>query len=649
MKTAEEIPKDLKDEKKDFFDCSGDNLFSCLIQKALDTSITGKLIGMLVVSLIGFSLISLQNYLYQRAIDEKIHEIQFLYYPQYKVSQYILRGLNGFKISLIHIMNSRELGTEETTNSDILANRQRIDTFKHMLYTVKTGGQLQDVAKISQKTMDVFMVDPASDPKLLEKIDQIINEFELLEQSFDNVSKNLERGSEEAYDSNLETLFDSMDLLHEMVTGFATQVNEHNNFMIKDTGEIVAKSQRQSFFISLVIAIILSIGTILYILIIVVPLKDILVKIKTIARGDGELSERIEIKSCDEVGQLAMQLNRLVDNIFTVNSFKGIIEEEETPADVQQRLATLLRERYHFAAMFIYEIQPNKNSICVAYSSDFSKICSAEMLENNALCRAKRTGHAISSLQYDGICKQFPHGETMEHHCIPMISGGKVISVVQILYPKNAPPEQLLDFEEEIKRASRYIKEATPVLEAKRFASALQESTLKDPMTDLYNRRFLESYMDTLIAGATRRSTEIGILMCDMDFFKEVNDTHGHEAGDIVIKKTAEIIETSVRASDMVIRYGGEEFLVLLIDLKDRKTAEELAQRIRSNMEATIFKLSGTNLKKTISVGYSMFPTDSDGFWEAIKFADVALYRAKEEGRNRVIGFTRDMWAENMY
>lgn len=172
---------------------------------------------------------------------------------------------------------------------------------------------------------------------------------------------------------------------------------------------------------------------------------------------------------------------------------------------------------------------------------------------------------------------------------------------------------------------------------------------MRDPMTNLYNRRFLESYTDTLTASTLRRGTKVGILMCDMDFFKQVNDTYGHETGDVVLVKTAEVLQSCVRASDMVIRYGGEEFIVLLIDVKSRQDIIDLAERIRTAMEETVINVPDGTLKKTMSIGLSEFPGDSDGFWEAIKYADVALYRAKEDGRNRVVSFIPEMWKQDKY
>ena len=105
-----------------------------------------------------------------------------------------------------------------------------------------------------------------------------------------------------------------------------------------------------------------------------------------------------------------------------------------------------------------------------------------------------------------------------------------------------------------------------------------------------------------------------------------------------------------MRSSDLVIRYGGEEFLVLLLDVKTESDTAHIAEKIRSTMEATEISIpGGKSLQKTISVGYSVFPSDSDAFWECIKYADVALYQAKEDGRNLVREFKPEMWKEKLY
>ncbi len=628
------------------------SLLSSFIRTCLDTSITGKLIGMLVVSLLGFSVIYIHETIALHLIQQRVESIRGINMPQYKVSQLTLRGLNGFKISLIHILNLHEEDEESDYSTHIQDNFTRTNNFRHMLETLKSGGTIQDITQISNLTLDSFRAEPApKDSPQYQKIEEILHALDMLQSSYSQFIQILRTShNDDDLDLANKDLLESLNVVYTQLTQLSLLINREFSTQVQVTEDIIERASRHFLAICLATVITLVIGTAIYILIIVRPLKNILEKIRKIAKGGGDLSMRIDVKTHDEVGQLARQLNNLVDNIHSLNSFKGVIEEEESPTDVHIRLSSIIASRFDLDCFFSYEVNDTKKTMSVAHACNHQLICNQQIMDDCSLCRAKRTGHYISSLQYPNICKFFPHGESHDHFCIPMIAGGRVIGVMQFLLAKGSSQEAVALFEDQVEHAWRYIREATPVIEAKRFAAALRETTLKDPMTDLYNRRFLESYMETLIANSKRRKSNIGILMCDMDFFKEVNDTHGHEAGDSVIIKTAEVLSSCVRASDLVIRYGGEEFLVLLLDVNSPEDTAHIAEKIRSSMEATEFKLpTGKILQKTISVGYSIFPADSEGFWECIKFADVALYRAKEEGRNRTCEFKAEMWQEKLY
>ena len=104
-------------------------------------------------------------------------------------------------------------------------------------------------------------------------------------------------------------------------------------------------------------------------------------------------------------------------------------------------------------------------------------------------------------------------------------------------------------------------------------------------------------------------------------------------------------VTTAAEALDLVIRYGGEEFLIILID-SEGVAADNVAEKIRLAVENLQVQVAGITLQKTISIGIADFPTDSETFWQAVKFADVALYRAKESGRNRVVRFSPEMWSD---
>ena len=130
----------------------------------------------------------------------------------------------------------------------------------------------------------------------------------------------------------------------------------------------------------------------------------------------------------------------------------------------------------------------------------------------------------------------------------------------------------------------------------------------------------------------------MGVLMCEIDLFKQVNDKRGHASGDQVLIKAARIFKDAVRASDLVVRYGGEEVVVLLMDA-DAVRALEVAERIRGTLEAYPMRDGQGEFHVTLSIGVAMYPEHGPELPECIHHADEALYQAKENGRNRVVRF----------
>jgi diguanylate cyclase (GGDEF)-like protein len=274
--------------------------------------------------------------------------------------------------------------------------------------------------------------------------------------------------------------------------------------------------------------------------------------------------------------------------------------------------------------------------------------CTADILDNAELCKARKTGHLISSAEFSGICRHFRENDGKQHYCIPMSIGGGTVGVVQFIVPAGTAEAREAN-ERRVFKAEQFIKESLPVIEAKRLMHTLRESALTDQLTGLHNRRYLQESVENICSGVKRRGKIMGLLMCDLDYFKQVNDTHGHAAGDKVLQQTSHAINASVRESDMVIRFGGEEFLVVLMDIREGESLL-VADKIRDRVYQTRFRIDGDMvIQKTISIGCSEYPTDCDSFWQAIKYADVALYRSKDEGRNRCTRFMIEMWAGNQF
>jgi len=399
----------------------------------------------------------------------------------------------------------------------------------------------------------------------------------------------------------------------------------------------------------------------------------------------GDFKAKVEQMTEDEIGQIAGDMNRLlnflddgltrignnvarltnktpspdenqldatiamVDGLTKAAHFKQAIEEDETKSEIHQRLAKTLEEGFDIKEYSLYEMVPNKNQMVPLFVDGnlegSCRWCDPQILVRSEGCRARRTGHTVDGITNPGICYAFqPPDEApnRSHICLPIIQSGSVANVLQLV----APPGDEQAVLSQIPYINVYLREAAPVLETKRLMETLRESSLRDPMTGLNNRRFLEEYVETLIANVQRRKIHCAVMMLDLDYFKMVNDTYGHDAGDAVIKALAKLLRQTVRASDMVIRFGGEEFLIILVDTPP-ENADAVAEKIRASCETLEIQAGHVVLKKTISIGIADFPNDSDTFWQAVKFADVALYQAKEGGRNRVVRFDSAMWGDD--
>lgn len=399
---------------------------------------------------------------------------------------------------------------------------------------------------------------------------------------------------------------------------------------------------------------------------------------------EGDFKSHVEHNTNDEIGHIAADMNRLltflddglnrigknvarltgrtpspdenlltatidmVDGLTKAAHFKQAIEEDETKHEIYQRLSATLNTEFNLNEFSIYELNQQKHQMePVIVDGQFGgecRWCDQEILIRPEACRARRTGHVVDGVTNPGICYSFkrPADSEHQHICFPIMQSGAVGSVLQLVA---APGDRrrLLAIEPYV---NVYLREASPVLETKRLMETLREANLRDPMTGLNNRRFLEEYVETLVANVQRKKAHLAILMLDLDYFKMVNDTHGHDAGDAVLKALAKVLKQTVRSSDMVIRYGGEEFLIILQEAEGNN-ADRVAENIRIAVEAIKTQVAGVVIQKTISIGIADFPSDSDTFWQAVKYADVALYRAKEEGRNRVVRFNASMWADN--
>lgn len=166
--------------------------------------------------------------------------------------------------------------------------------------------------------------------------------------------------------------------------------------------------------------------------------------------------------------------------------------------------------------------------------------------------------------------------------------------------------------------------------------SKTRHMSVTDALTGLYNRRHFEDNLEREFLRAVRYDNNLSFAIIDIDYFKKVNDTYGHSAGDYILKEIAYLISQTFRKTDMVFRYGGEEFAVIITETSLEKAVIPL-ERLRKTIEETVFKFKDEKINITISVGVAEVNEQTNTVHQLFEQADNALYKAKENGRNKVV------------
>lgn len=248
-------------------------------------------------------------------------------------------------------------------------------------------------------------------------------------------------------------------------------------------------------------------------------------------------------------------------------------------------------------------------------------------------CWALRTGHPHLVVAGDNTARcAHAEGVKCSYLCIPILAQGEAFGILHFQATEDSPS---LDTDLSLK--TTFAGQLGLSVANIRLREALRAQSIKDPLTGLYNRRYLNEMLEREIRRAIRADHPLGLLMLDLDHFKKFNDTFGHEAGDAVLREAATFLIKSIRAEDVVCRFGGEEFVVIL-PTADLKAAHMRAERIRSKVRELKVTHQGQPLGTiSVSIGVAVLPLHGSASAELLEAADAALYRAKKEGRDRVV------------
>jgi len=339
------------------------------------------------------------------------------------------------------------------------------------------------------------------------------------------------------------------------------------------------------------------------------------------------------------VHQKREKIDPLIDVKSTVNRladiyrFRKTIEHDEHINEVYDRLAYILKEKFKLTNFNFIEADTTHKNVKVVY------VEKDVHCDTQSGCRADRTNTVVDSCQFHKMCDRFDNESKKHYVCIPYSISNDLDFIVSIVTDSKEEHDRVRGL---LPSIQDYIDTAKPEIVSKKLMHMLELTARTDPLTGLYNRKFLEESVKTIVSQAKRTDTKYGILMADIDFFKMINDTYGHDVGDEAIKIISQTLVENLRESDIIVRFGGEEFVALLYNC-DEGYIYEVAEKIRLAFSKKEIPAGTTTFNKTISIGASIFPTHADNFWQCLKFADLALYHAKENGRNKSVVFSKDI------
>ena len=221
--------------------------------------------------------------------------------------------------------------------------------------------------------------------------------------------------------------------------------------------------------------------------------------------------------------------------------------------------------------------------------------------------------------------------------CLPLISGGETIGLLAVICCSREEASDLLEFEARKSLLTVFSQRVASSLANIRLRESLRQQSIRDPLTGIFNRRYLEETLQREFSRARRLNQPLSIIMFDIDHFKAVNDSYGHEAGDVVLQSIARELQSIVRTEDIVCRFGGEEFVVVMPGMDFKKAAARASLILQAVRNLELLVGETKLIKITMSAGVASFPSHGKTPAEVLQAADQALFRAKKLGRDRAV------------
>lgn len=338
-------------------------------------------------------------------------------------------------------------------------------------------------------------------------------------------------------------------------------------------------------------------------------------------------------RDISELLKLEEELRKKSERVELLHDFLLNLNRSASEGEAYNLLSHILLKFLDIDTVAVYKVNPSPNKVVDAliYGNPNYVKC-LEKGEEPIACKVFQSPEPFvvkDRLSYSCPLQRSEYGSYM---CIPVVSAGRVIALVSLISEK----EKFFD-KEKVEFIRDIFNAFSHFLSNLRLIEINRELSITDPLTGLYNRRFILEFLQKEIERAKRKASPLSVVLADLDHFKEINDTYGHQVGDLCLKTFAEVLKSNVRQSDVVGRWGGEEFILILPDT-GRSQAVEIAERIRRALKGkVVYTEDARPVHFTSSFGISVYPEDGEDLDTLIKVADDKLYLAKKEGRDMVI------------
>ena len=328
-----------------------------------------------------------------------------------------------------------------------------------------------------------------------------------------------------------------------------------------------------------------------------------------------------------------LEVQNTVTRLADIYNFRKTIEHDERIEDVYKRFAHVLISKFNITNFNFLEADTTNKTTDIVYVNQ--EIVCDPVLKG---CRADRTNTMVDSCQFQNVCEHSKNTDKF-YICVPYSISNDLDFIVSIVTETQEEHDRirgLLPF------INDYVGSSKPEIVSKKLMQILEKNAQTDPLTNLYNRKYLEKYIDGQLYNGKYKNIPCGLMMVDIDFFKLINDNYGHDIGDIAIKTIANTLTDTTGTEDVVIRFGGEEFIVIVTNC-DEVRMLQVAEDIRIAFSQQKIQANSEEFSKTVSIGASLFPNTKTNFWKYVKQSDIALYEAKQTGRNKVVKYVEGM------